>query len=246
MEQNYVALQGKAFVVELQSMRGSTGYGWCLSSLPQELILMGIDNIPTAPGIAPVNQKFYFGVVSAQNRNVEIQFVLAAPWKLSEIADTFTARVQIVPSDSCNYVPYSENTNAQTPFFNVNTPFFKENCSANTPFFSNADTANINYKYGYPCSGQNTVVAYGYPYDMQDAVMKYGYPCGMQDPVVKYGYPCGTQNTMELYGYPRTMQEPMVKYGYPCQVAETTLDARPYGYPVMNAPLLKYGYPGCC
>ena len=248
MEQNYVALQGKTFVVELQSMRGSTGYGWCLSTLPEEVILIGTDETPAAPGIAPLIQKFYFGVVSAQQINIEIKFILAAPWKLGEAADTYTAKVRIVPSNSGNFAAYGENVN--TPFFNANTPFFHANTpffNVNTPFFHDA-SANTVHAYGYPCGAQDTAAfKYGYPCGAQDtAALKYGYPCGVQDTAtLKYGYPCGAQDTATLkYGYPCGVQDTAaVKYGYPCGVQDTA--ALKYGYPcgAQDTAALKYGYP---
>lgn len=45
MEKEYVALAGKVFVVELLSNMGSTNYGWCISKLPEQIIVMGTENI---------------------------------------------------------------------------------------------------------------------------------------------------------------------------------------------------------
>ena len=240
MEQNYLGLQGKTFVVELQSMRGSTGYSWCLSGLPEELVLVGTEHIATGQGIAAAIERFYFGVVSAQHLNVEINFILAAPWKLAEVADTFTAKVRIVPSDAADFASYD-----------ANTPFI------NTPFFNGGDAANVNYKYGYPCEAANVNYIYGYPCGAADAVLKYGYPCGAADntavkygypcgaadnAAVKYGYPCGAADAVMKYGYPCSMADAVMKYGYPCSMADETKDARPYGF--VNTGV-KYGYPGC-
>lgn len=199
MEQNFVVLQGKTFTVELQSMKYSSGYGWCLASLPNELVLLDKECIPVKPGIAPVREIFYFGAVSAENINVEIHFILARSWELSQAADTFTAKVQIVPSETNNFIPCSNNMAANTPFYNAEPAI----------------------KYGYPCGVQDANLKYGYPCSVQDANMKYGYPCGAQDANMKYGYPC---QSMEMtkesrpYGYPflnGSDNGAALKYGYP-------------------------------
>lgn len=54
------AYQGQSFRVSLESMLGSTNCGWCLMSMSEHVVLAGQSNVPVRPGIAPVNQNFYF------------------------------------------------------------------------------------------------------------------------------------------------------------------------------------------
>lgn len=182
MSKKIVALQGKIFYVELESMLGSTNYGWCVKTLPAGLIFMGEEKIPVAPGIAPVKQQFYFGVVSAENANVEIEFELVCGSDLTKIGDEYKPEVTIVGSNSEDFVPYSENDAVSNAVRN------------------SAVRGNINLKYGYPCDNV-PILKYGYPGGLQDAALKYGYPCSTQNIVVKYGYPCGSQDAAVKYGY---------------------------------------------
>lgn len=172
MGKEFVVLQGKTFFVELQSMLGSTNYGWCVRSMPKEVILIGMDNIPVREGIAPVIQRFYFGVTAADNSNAEIDFVLTCLTNLADVSDEFKASIRIVPSDSEEFTAYSEND---------------INSEALYGFVYTGDKA---LKYGYPCNTQGPAVKYGYPCGVRDAGLKYGYPCGVRDANLKYGYPC--------------------------------------------------------
>lgn len=154
MEQNIVALQGKVFTVDIQSMIGSTNYGWCLTSLPTEIILLGTDNI-ASNGVGPVTQRFYFGVVSSAAVNVDIHFALTCWSDLTKVADTFTAHVSIISGESVNFTPYSENA----------VSLYGYPCG---------EAANM--KYGYPCS-EAANMKYGYPCDQAEtakAIMPYG------------------------------------------------------------------------
>lgn len=162
MEQNFVVLQGKVFTVDIPSMFGSTNYGWCLTSLPAEIILMGAESISTGYGSAA--QRFYFGAISSETINVDIPFVLMCWSDFTQAVDTFTAHVRIVPSDGGSYTPYSENANMRNDYareqmdtanaaipygviYNgnnaaANTPIFRNNTQVNTPIFGNNVAAN--------------------------------------------------------------------------------------------------------
>lgn len=133
-EREYVVSEGKALEVELQSCLGSNGYGWCITEMPKEVVLMGTSNV-SAPEIGPaiVNQKFWFGAVSSETINVEIKFALACLFDLSKVATTFTAKVRIIPKDSTDFVSFSENA------------------------------ANAAMPYGYVCGTQEAALKYGYP-----------------------------------------------------------------------------------
>lgn len=209
-----------------------------LSSMPKELVLSGIEDIPSAPGISYLNTRFYFGVVSAENMEVEIKFILAAPWKLTQAVDTYTAKVQIVPSNSSEFVAYSENTVSQTPFFAGS-----EAVNTNDKYGYVCQTADLSKEtraYGVVCNSRDAAQICGNACSVQNNTVKYGYPCGAQDAMAKCSSPCGVQDTVVKYGYPCGVQDAMMKYGYACL-------AMAYGYPPINPGIcVKYGYPGCC
>lgn len=193
MENSIRAFQGQSFSVTLQSMIGSTNYGWCLASLPSCFVLTGQVNNPVGRGIGPVNQVFYFLTVGVPESGLTATLKFGM-FNLSQVSYPFKAektvdiQVDITPcnaddasaSDS-GFVKYSENA-----------AFYGEP--------SNEMLAAL--AYGFP------VVKYGYP---GYPVVKYGYPAGdvcSNDGCCasfKYGYPVPT----EKYGYP------VVKYGYP-------------------------------
>lgn len=186
MKSNFVALQGKKFIVELQSRLGSTNYGWCVTSIPKEIILMNMETIPVGGGTASVIQKFCFGVVSSENINVEIDFALTCWSDLTEVSDYFKASVRIVPSNSEEFVSYKqEEANAVIPYGFV----YSENEAM---------------KYGYPCGVQEANLKYGYPcMEASKDARPYGYVCGVQDSNLKYGYPCmEASKDARPYGYP--------------------------------------------
>ncbi len=233
-EKTIIAYEGKFFTVTLQSMLGSTNYGWCLASLPDGIVLAGIDNQPMHTGISPVNQNFYFGVAAISGDvNVVIKFKLCCLSDFKKVPEEVSINVQLVPanvnsdnanSDNASFVKYSENSavyNTQPPYGYV---------------LSQADLMYgypCNVKYGYPgCDDIN--LKYGYPScgftSSEYPVVKYGYPCGALA-ILKYGVPCGSQISLK-YGYP-CFDNPTLKYGYPCGLLDD--------YP----PLLKYGYPTC-
>jgi hypothetical protein len=74
---------GQSVDVSLESMMGSTGYGWELASLKGNVNLVGISVQPTSTRpIAPVIQVFSFrGVGEGSGKAV---FVLTAPWKVEK------------------------------------------------------------------------------------------------------------------------------------------------------------------
>lgn len=195
MEQSLVVLQGKVFTVDIQSMFGSTNYGWCVTSLPSGVILMAAENIKSSNGIGPVTQRFYFGTVSSEVINVDIQFALVCWSDLTQSADTYTVHVRIVPSDSGNYTPYCENANAacETPSLKYGYPceqmsignaampygviYNGTNVGASTPMFGTNVPLNM------PAFKNNMVVNTPM-FGSSVPVVEYGFP-----PVVKYGFP---------------------------------------------------------
>lgn len=249
MANEMVVFQGKSFSVGLQSMLGSTAYGWCLTGLPKGVVLLGIDTekVPSSATVAPVIQKFWFVAVSETDKKAEIEFTMINFTSLSETEQKHNVSISVVPSDSDEFAKYSENNdvmlrsigNAAIPYgyvLGAQEPLVKYGYACDA-----GDTAAL--KYGYPCGvqdGANINVKYGYACDVSDtAALKYGYPCGVQDATLKYGYPCGVEDasTGVKYGYP--CGEPVLKYGYPCGEAPVLK----YGYPCGDTPTLKYGYP---
>ena len=46
MKNSYTVLEGKFFSVDLISNMCSTDYGWCLTEMPKEIILLGTEVVP--------------------------------------------------------------------------------------------------------------------------------------------------------------------------------------------------------
>ena len=197
MEQEFVVLQSRTFTVALQSMLGSTNYGWCVSSMPQGIVLLGTEN-ESSLRMGPVIQKFYFQAVSGEQPDVEIKFILASLTDLTKVENEYILKVRIVPCDSEEFVNFSENAaNAAMPYGFV----YGGEAVMKYGFPSGAQDTNL--KYGYPCGVQDTNLKYGYPCGVQDANLKYGYPCGVQDANLKYGYPCMEwTKDARPYGFP--------------------------------------------
>lgn len=227
MNQNIVVLQGKRFVVELPSMYGSTEYGWCLSSMPKELILLGTEHINASsePVIGPVKQIFYFGAVSAAEK-VGLEFVLTSAMRLSDVRDSYSAEVHIIPDQAKEFVPYSENANVKYGY----ACGAEEVSKASMPY-GMIYNENANLKYGYPCGveeASKAMIPYGVVYNSENANLKYGYPCGVKDATLMYGYPCamdtpffrngntGMTNTPFFRDGDPGGRDAVIKYGYPC------------------------------
>lgn len=91
-----VITQGEVFSIELQSMVASTGFGWCLSGLPEGIVLVGTDCAPAAVGIGPAIQKFCFWNASApEETEVKIDFILVNLIKMEETAQKHSVSVKI-------------------------------------------------------------------------------------------------------------------------------------------------------
>ena len=261
-EKSIIAYQGKIFTVTLQSMLGSTNYGWCLASLPEGILLVDKLDTPTRPGIAPVNQTFYFGVASiGEEKDVILSFKEICLSDFSKIGKLLNVDVKLLPdnnepNDSSSFVKYSENAaiyNSQMPYgFVLNSAADSDVCTSAYPYvkygYPCSDNSSSVLKYGYPCSDNSIgILKYGYPCsDNSSSNLKYGYPCSDNSiGILKYGYPCSDDNTVLKYGFPNCNTNQL--YGYPMASSSSddcscTKAVRPlYGYPV-----LKYGYPGSC
>ncbi|HEX2954730.1 MAG TPA: protease inhibitor I42 family protein [Bacillota bacterium] len=82
MSEQLEATVGQPLQITLQSMVGSTGYGWYLSQLNGGVVLSSAEIQATAPGIAPVNHIFNFLAVEAGT--FDLAFQLIAPWRPGE------------------------------------------------------------------------------------------------------------------------------------------------------------------
>ena len=237
MANEMVVLQGQSFSIELQSMLGSTNYGWTLTKLPQGIALLSTETAPTAAGITPVVQRFWFGAVSATEDKAELEFTLVNLSDISATKKTHTVLVNVIPSDSDEFAKFSENSDATIRA--VSSPAM--------PYGLVLGTAEAALKYGYPCGVNDVALKYGYPCGVNDIALKYGYPCGTQEAALKYGYPCGVNDVALKYGYPCGAQDAALNreaamiYGFKSSANEAALK---YGYPCgVNDVALKYGYP---
>ncbi|MFH1464258.1 MAG: protease inhibitor I42 family protein [Pseudomonadota bacterium] len=85
---------GQPVQIVLQSMVGSTGYGWYLVSLDGGLALSAAYATPATAGgagIAPTNH--LFDLLAIQEGEFTLTFALLAPWRPAEPADTQTYKV---------------------------------------------------------------------------------------------------------------------------------------------------------
>ena len=150
---------GQSVDVSLESMMGSTGYGWELASLEGSVNLVGIAVQPTSTrAIAPVIQIFSFrGVGEGIGKAV---FVLTAPWKVekpkkeviytfhvvkAEDVDTddalrlegFTARpMATVRAAASSGTVMLYNVNPPRALYNVNPPMPLYNVTPPQPIYS--------------------------------------------------------------------------------------------------------------
>ena len=233
MSNEMVALQGKAFSVDLQSMLGSTLYGWSLTGIPQGIALLGTETSRTTLGVAPVIQRFWFGAYSAVKDKASLEFTLVNVSDVSATEKKHTVSVKVIPSDSEEFAKLSENSDAMV----------SDVCNSMQPYGYPLGATNfVNMAYGYPYRRGEVVFKYGYPCATDDVNVKYGYPCGTNDVNLKYGYPCDDQVVAHKYGYPCGVQDVLLKYGFPCKTQDVNFK---YGYPCgVQDVLLKYGFPG--
>ena len=248
MANEMVVLQGNTFTVELQSRLGSTCFGWALTGLPKGIALLSVTDYNPSPRLALHNHKFEFGAISATDDNAEIEFTMIDYAGLKPTETKHTVIIKVIPSDSEEFVKYSENSDqALRDVCNSAMPYGLVMSSPEAALkygFPCRTTPEANVMYGYTCGLQNAIMPYGYPppYTLQESAVKYGYPCGVQDASqeanLKYGYPCGVQDAS---------QEANLKYGYPCGVQDTQCKqgvALKYGFPCRTAPEanIMYGY----
>lgn len=260
MGRKMVVLEGKTFSIELQSMLGSSGYGWCLSGLPKGIILEGEERIATGPAVSPTLQRFYFGVSSAEEAEGEITFAMACTFEPKRIEREYKVELSIIPSDSEDFVAYSENAN-QLYGFELNQANRCNTMNSAIPYgvLPPWERAQVQKPYGV-FSGRNMddrfsgqpvtdyvfpgkwspLVAYGVPQPKFPVATEYGLP-QPAFPCTDYGYPCGVEDACADYTNNCVAQDAGMKYGYFCGVQDAGMK---YGYfcGVQDA-VMKYGYP---
>jgi hypothetical protein len=84
---------GQPLQITLQSMMGSTGYGWYLSKLDGGIMLSSATIQPIGPGIVPVLHIFDF--IGAEAGTFNLEFKLAAAWRPGEPGDTKSYEVTV-------------------------------------------------------------------------------------------------------------------------------------------------------
>ncbi len=196
MGNKVVALQGKNFVIELVSNLGSTNYCWCVTKMPDGIWLADTNVIPVAPGLAGGKTIQQFVFIAAQVPEEEpagIKFKLACMSDINKESSEYEAEVTVIPSNSKDFVTYSEN---MADNFDIGLP--------KRPMVA----------YGYACSAEGGVEKYGYPCGVNDATVKYGYVCNANNGVMKYGYPCGVNDATLKYGYPCAAQTEAMVYAF--------------------------------
>jgi hypothetical protein len=88
---------GQPVQVSLQSMVGSTGYGWQLTSLGEGMGLMTAELRPMGGAIAPVNHIFSF--LALKEGTCKAKFQSIAPWKPEEPGETVDYEFRIKARD---------------------------------------------------------------------------------------------------------------------------------------------------
>jgi len=96
---NIIGQVGHSFDIILESMAGSTGYGWCLKSMPSGVELISTDEMPVKKGIAPVRQIFTFAALKPL-KNGLIEFDLLCLYNLClEPADHASFQIDVHDKD---------------------------------------------------------------------------------------------------------------------------------------------------
>ena len=245
---------GNSFDIILETQVASTGFGWCLKSIPPGVELAAIERLSESPNVSPgckELQIFTFVAVKPLKKGL-IEFdLLRLTYPNCEIADTVIYNVFIHDEDE-NDVLKKEIGGSRF----VKGAGAMVHAKPVIPYgFADSEKAILIYGfppsplYGYPppeyCpsvieSQANCLLKYGNPFgvatDEAECNLKYGYP------VVKYGYP-----PIYKYGFPMNdssgkalavkedTQNCIVKYGTPFGVANNSEDCvLKYGFPVRN------------
>ena len=238
---NIIGQVGHSFDIILESMVGSTGYGWCLKSMAAGIELTSTDNMPVRTGIAPVRQVFTFAALKPVKNGI-IEFDLLCLFDLTrESADhhDYTINIHDVNENDVlkneigghKFIKGSGAMFHEKPIipYGVIKPgkviplygFPPESGLSTTMIHSQA---NCMLKYGNPfgvaLEEAECTLKYGYP------LMKYGYP-----PIYKYGFPL-SGSAGEKFMIKENAANCSVKYGTPGGIAKNAEEC-----------VLKYGFP---
>lgn len=239
------------FDIILESQVASTGFGWCLKSIPSGVELASISTVPMGQHVSPGCKErtiFTFVAVKPLKDGIISFDLLRLTYPECEIADTSTYKVYVHDVDENDAL---KNEIGEAKFVKGTSAML--HARPITPYgFADSEKAILLYGfpptllYGYPVpnsgpsvieSRTNCLLKYGNPFgvavDDAECNLKYGYP------VVKYGYP-----PIYKYGFPMSdasgnaltvkedAQNCIVKYGTPFGVANKPEDCT-----------LKYGFP---
>ncbi len=260
---------GQVIDISLESMMGSTGYGWELSELTGPANLIGISVIPSSSNaIAPVTQVFHLRGVSVGE--VTVSFVLTAAWKLEEPVRKVTYKITVTEAQKPTEDDLKIKGYVASPKASV-----RDQQSVIPPYAAQPPVPD----YGIPCSDlwqrfyygvlpQNQAAAdprlyYGVCCSpslsaQADVRMYYGIPCAsvQSDPRLYYGIPCASvpSDPRLYYGIPcvSTQNDPRLYYGVCCapDANDCVTPPQVYKYGVLpralynvNSPVALYNIP---
>lgn len=250
-QSSVIAVVGHTFDIMLESMVNSTGYAWCLKSMPEGVALISTDEIPVRPGIAPVRQIFTFAALSPLKEG-NLTFDLLCLFDLSR---------PVV--DTVNYTVYIHAENENDSLVNeLGVGKFLKGAGAmmhQKPVmpYGFPEAGKVHLMYGFP-----PAQLYGFPvpdsscaanviHSNNNCLLKYGSPFGVSSDeegcTLKYGFPISQANYK--YGFPLTNSEGeiqveedaancVVKYGTPGGIGTGDDCVLKYGF-----PSVKYGFP---
>ncbi|MCH5256468.1 MAG: hypothetical protein J1D87_04205, partial [Lachnospiraceae bacterium] len=190
MSNKYTALEGKIFVVDLPITLGSSNYGWCLKTMPKEIILIATEHISLSHRPSIGTQRFYFGVISSEETKVTLEFALTCISDIKQVSEIYKVDIDIISANSDEYKTFSENETPPAVYYG---------------FVYNADCLNNNapiaVEYGYPYDVAHTTTAniYAYPFSHNNAA---------HTAIANiYAYPFSHNNaahtaTANIYAYP--------------------------------------------
>lgn len=239
-----IAVVNHSFDIIIESMVGSTGYGWSLKTLPQGVALISIENIPSRVGIGSTKQIFTFAALSPL-KNGELEFDLLCLFDLNRsVADTLIYNIEIQEKDENDKLAneiggqkFLKGTGAMLHTSPVMPYGFPD--SKNTMLLYGFPTADASCGASVIHSNTNCILKYGTPFGIStndsECNLKYGFPV---NPVIyKYGFPLShpSGDNIEVK---EDENNCILKYGTPGGVGTDQDCVLKYGFPA-----LKYGFP---
>lgn len=254
MNNTIICTVSNTFDIILESQVASTGFGWCLKSIPEGVELASIHKVSMDQHISPGCKErniFTFVAVKPLKGGTITFDLLRLTHPECQIADTATYIVEVHDKDENDEL---KKEIGETRFVKGTGAML--HARPITPYgFADAEKIHLMYGfppsllYGYPVpnldpsvieSKTNCNVKYGNPFGIavedSECYLKYGFP------VIKYGYP-----PIYKYGFPisssagknlsvkEDAQNCIVKYGTPFGVAGKPEDCTlKYGFPVQD------------